>query len=79
MIIKKYTKEENGNIEIVWVINQEQQVLLHTYALESLLARGLLSTADISKEEFEKYTKELEEQIFSRLLKELKTEDMPQA
>ena len=80
MIIKKFEKNaEDGSVLIEWLLNIDQQALLLNYAIEALLARGLVHAVELSPEDYKKYNDELQEKILAKYMEELNPEEMPQA
>lgn len=79
MKLKTITLNEDGKVETVFVLDKDQYHSLINHAINDLLAKGILSTMEISKEEAAQLQQEMLEKQQAAFLEAVETTDMPRA
>lgn len=79
MKIKRLTLTENGEIESVFMLTQDQYYSLIQHAINDLMVRGVLEIMDLSPEEVKKIKEEQDQEVRKRFLEEINAKDLYQA
>lgn len=79
MELKRLKIEKDGSVESTWLLTSEQFQVLLNYAIDSLLAKGLITTLDIPQEELDAMHDEAEAEAQRELLDSLDVNQLPKA
>lgn len=69
----------NGEVETVFVLTQEQYHALVNHAINDLMMKGVISTMELPTEEADKMKQEALEEVQKLFLEQAAPEDLPQA
>ena len=79
MKLKRIQVDQDGQIETVWMLSNEQYHSLINHAINDLLMKGIIETIDLSPEELQKMQKESFAEVQKTFLMDARPEDLPQA